>query len=95
MRVSLEDVDRAASLSMLTFTPEAKAAIQKDMDAVLGHVERLEELDTTGVEPTSYILRQRNVLRADEPGKRWPQEEMLRNAPEQASGCFAVPRVVE
>lgn len=95
MKVSMEDVERAASLSMLTFTQEAKEAVRQDLDAVLAHVERLAELDTENVEPTSYILDQVNVLRPDRIGKRWPREEMLKNAPEQEDGYFAVPRVVE
>lgn len=95
MRVSREDVLRVASLSMLSFDETAEERIRNDLDAVLGHVERLNELDTEGIEPTSYILKQRNVLRSDDPGKPWAREEMLKNAPEQEHGYFAVPKVVE
>lgn len=95
MKVTIEDVERAASLSMLSFDEESKIAIQKDLDAVLTHVERLNELDTDEVEPTSYILEQRNILRADTPGPVWERQQMLVNAPEQEDGCFAVPKVVE
>lgn len=95
MKVTIEDVERAASLSMLAFDDEAKSAIQKDLDAVLTHVERLNELDTEHVEPTSYILEQRNILRSDAPGPVWERQQMLANAPESEDGCFAVPKVVE
>ncbi|MBD5560891.1 MAG: Asp-tRNA(Asn)/Glu-tRNA(Gln) amidotransferase subunit GatC [Clostridia bacterium] len=95
MKVTREDVDRVASLSMLLFDDEAKAAIQEDLNAVLTHVERLNEVNTDGVEPTSYILEQQNVLRADVDGPRWTQKEMLENAPEKEDGYFAVPKVVE
>lgn len=95
MRVSRDDVKRIASLSMLSFSDDAEAKIQQDLDAVLEHVERLNELDTKGVEPTSYILAQQSVLRPDIPGRKWERREMLANAPEQEQGCFAVPKVVE
>lgn len=95
MKVTLEDVERVASLSMLSFDETSKAEIQRDLDAVLAHVERLNELDTAGVEPTSYILAQQNVLRADADGPDWNRDKMLQNAPEQEDGYFAVPKVVE
>lgn len=95
MRVSREDVRRVASLSMLSFDENAEERIQRDLDAVLGHVERLNELNTDGVEPTSYILEQQNVLRVDDPGRTWDRSAMLANAPEQEDGYFAVPKVVE
>lgn len=95
MRVSLNDVRRVASLSMLTFDEAGERSIQKDLEAVLEHVQRLNVLDTSGVEPTSYILKQRNVMRPDEPGPKWPRSEMLANAPDAEDGFFSVPRVVE
>ena len=95
MRVSKDDVKRIASLSMLTFDENAEKRIQEDLEAILTHVERLNELDTTDVPPTSYILEQQNVLRTDCPGSSWPRDEMLANAPDCESGFFAVPKVVE
>lgn len=95
MGISLEDVDRVASLSMLSFDDQAKEEIRRDLDAVLTHVEKLKELDTSEVEPTSYILKQQNVLRADADGPEWQREAMLKNAPEKEDGYFAVPKVVE
>lgn len=95
MKVTQEDVERAASLSMLAFDAESKAEIQRDLAAVLAHVEKLNELDTDGVEPTSYILEQQNVLREDVGGRQWSRDQMLRNAPEKEDGYFAVPKVVE
>lgn len=95
MRVTKDDVRRVAALSMLSFDADAVDRIQKDLDAVLEHVERLNELDTDDIEPTSYILEQQNVVRVDTPGPVWPREEMLANAPEKEQGYFAVPKVVE
>lgn len=95
MKVSLEEVDRIASLSMLSLTEDKRLMLQQNLSDILEHAERLNELDTEGVEPTTYILRQANVLRADNPGKRWERKELLKNAPEKEDGYFAVPKVVE
>jgi len=95
MRVTLEEVEKIASLSMLSLDDEKKKMLQKNLDDILGHAEKLNELDTEGVEPTSYILKQQNVVRKDAPGKVWDREDMLKNAPEQEEGCFVVPKVVD
>lgn len=95
MRVTLEEVDRIASLSMLKLDDERRLMLQQNLDEILEHAERLNELDTEGVEPTTYILKQQNILRADQQGEVWERERLLKNAPEQQDGCFLVPRVVE
>ncbi len=95
MRVTKEEVERIASLSMLSLDDEKKQMIQKNLDDILAHAEKLNELDTEGVEPTSYILKQQNVVRKDEPGKVWEREDMLKNASEREDGCFVVPKVVD
>lgn len=95
MKVSLEEVDRIASLSMLSLTQEKKLMLQQNLSDILEHAEKLNELDTSNVEPTTYILKQENVLREDKAGKYWEREQLLRNAPEKEDGYFAVPKVVE
>ena len=55
MRVTIEEVEKIASLSMLSLTDEKKQMLQKNLDEILAHAEKLNELDTEGVEPTSYI----------------------------------------
>ena len=95
MRVTIEEVEKIASLSMLSLDDEKKKMMQQNLDAILEHAERLNKLDTDGVEPTTYILKQQNVEREDIPGKVWNKEEMLKNAPEQEDGFFVVPKVVD
>lgn len=95
MKVSLEEVDRIASLSMLSLTEEKRLMLQQNLSDILEHAEKLNALDTEGVEPTTYILQQENVLREDIPGKEWERQEVLKNAPEKEDGYFAVPKVVE
>lgn len=95
MRVSLEEVDRIASLSMLLLDDKTRTMLQTNLDEILEHAERLNELDTKGVEPTTYILKQQNVLRKDERAENWDRKAMLENAPEHEDGCFIVPKVVD
>ncbi|MEG2881846.1 MAG: Asp-tRNA(Asn)/Glu-tRNA(Gln) amidotransferase subunit GatC [Christensenella sp.] len=95
MRVTLEEVDKIASLSMLSLDDEKKKMLQKNLDDILEHAEKLNELDTEGVEPTSYILKQHNVVREDIAGKVWDRADMLKNASETEDGCFVVPKVVD
>ena len=95
IRVTLEEVERIASLSMLSLDEEKKKMLQKNLDDILGHAQKLNELDTEGVEPTSYILKQQNVVREDVPGRVWEREDMLLNAPEKEDGFFTVPKVVD
>lgn len=95
MRITPEEVDRIASLSMLSLDEEKRRMLQQDISEILEHAERLNELDTDGVEPTTYILCQQNVWREDKQGQVWERKDMLRNAPEKEDGCFVVPKVVE
>lgn len=95
MRVTLDDVKRSASLSMLKLDDEQMSRMQQDLDEILAQADRLNELDTEGAEPTIYILTQQNVLREDEQVEDWDRAELLKNAPQQEDGCFVVPQVVD
>ena len=95
MRITIEDVEYVAALSTLYVSEQDKRELQKDLDEIIGHVEKLNELDTTDVEPTTYILKQQNILREDIVKQELGREELIQNAPQKEDGCFLVPRVVE
>lgn len=95
MRVSIEEVEKIASLSMLYVSDEDKKMLQESLESILAHAEKLKELDTTDVKPTTYILKQQNVFREDAPAAPGNRDELLGNAPEQEDGYFIVPQVVE
>lgn len=95
MGVTIKEVERIATLSMLELTDERKQVMSEDLSSILEHAQRLNELDTEGVEPTTYISKQQNIVRPDEPNQAYGREELLKNAPEQQDGCFVVPKVVE
>jgi len=95
MAVTREDVLHVAALARLEVSPDQVEAFQRELDAILGHFEKLNELDTSGVAPTSHVLSLVNVFRNDTVRPSLSQEHALANAPQQAFGHFRVPKVIE
>ncbi len=89
------DVKYVAHLARLKLTPEEEKKFGAQLRHVLGYVEKLKELDVTGVEPTAHAIPLVNVTRADAIRPSLPPEEALRNAPATANGLFMVPKIVE
>ena len=65
------------------------------MGRMLDYIDKLNELDTTGVEPMSHVFPVNNVFREDEVTNGDDRENMLSNAPEQKDGCYKVPRTFD
>jgi len=95
MPLSREEVLHVALLARLELSEEEIERYTWELNRVLEHIEKLKELDTEGVEPTSHAVPLSNVFRPDEPGEPLPREEVLMNAPDAVDGYFRVPRVVE
>lgn len=95
MKITEETVDRIAELAKLEFTPEEKTELMGDMNKILAFMEKLNELDTEGVEPLIYMSDQVNALRKDEVIQEITREEALKNAPKKDSDYFRVPKVLE
>ncbi len=89
------DVKYVAHLARLQLTPDEERKFGAQLGQVLGYIEKLKELDVTGVEPTAHAMPLVNVTRADEVRPSLPHEEALRNAPATAHGLFIVPKIVE
>jgi aspartyl-tRNA(Asn)/glutamyl-tRNA(Gln) amidotransferase subunit C len=89
------DVKYVAHLARLQLTPAEELKFGEQLAHILGYVEKLKELDVTGVEPTAHAFPLVNVTRPDEVQPSIPNEEALRNAPAQANGLFIVPKIVE
>lgn len=94
-KITPDTVDKLATLSRLEFDGKAKEEIMGDMNRMLDFVGKLNEMDTSGVEPLIYMNDKKNVLRADEVKKEITQKEALINAPRKDSDYFKVPKVVE
>ena len=80
-----------ARLARLALSDEEIERMSGELPAILEHVERMNELDLEGVEPTSHVVALENVLRADEPRPSWDRERVLDGAPEPSDGAFRVP----
>ena len=94
MQVTEKLVDDLAHLSRLRFTPNEKEGIRKDMEKIIGFVEKLNELDTTGVEPLRHMSQVMNVMRPDELQGSIDRETALSNAPLHDGTFIKVPKVI-
>jgi aspartyl-tRNA(Asn)/glutamyl-tRNA(Gln) amidotransferase subunit C len=89
------DVQYVARLARLALTPEEEKKFGAQLENVLDYIEKLKELDVSGVEPTAHAVPMVNVTRPDELRPSLPHEAAMRNAPAQANGLFVVPKIVE
>jgi aspartyl-tRNA(Asn)/glutamyl-tRNA(Gln) amidotransferase subunit C len=89
------DIKYVAHLARLSLTAEEERKIGAQIGSILGYIEKLKEVDVTGVEPTAHAFPLVNVTRPDEVQPSLSNEEALRNAPAKANGLFMVPKIVE
>lgn len=94
-KIDIKTVDEVAHLARLEFTEEGKVEILNDMNRMLAFVDKLNEMDTDGVEPLIYLTDEVNVMREDEPKITLTQKEALKNAPKKDSDYFKVPKVID
>lgn len=90
-----EIIDEVSILAKLEIEGEARENAKKDMARMLDYVDKLNELDTTGVEPMSHIFPVTNVVREDEITNPDGRPAALANAPEKKDDMIKVPRTVE
>jgi aspartyl-tRNA(Asn)/glutamyl-tRNA(Gln) amidotransferase subunit C len=95
MGIPVSEVDKIASLSRLSFSDAEKVQLQHHLEGILHTAEKLNELDTDGVEPTAHIQGKQNVTRSDTVQPSMDNALLTANAPEKENGCFIVPKVVE
>jgi aspartyl-tRNA(Asn)/glutamyl-tRNA(Gln) amidotransferase subunit C len=95
MDISNELIDKLADLAKLEFNGEEKEHIKNDLSRILTFIEKLNEIDTTGVEPLIFMSEAVNVLREDEFIQTISKEEALKNAPKKDSDYFRVPKFLD
>ena len=95
MAVDKKVVDDVAFLARLEFDANTKDEMVKDMNRMLTFVDKLNELNTDGIEPLVYMVDEVDVLREDVASNTVTQKEALKNAPQKDSDYFKVPKVVE
>jgi aspartyl-tRNA(Asn)/glutamyl-tRNA(Gln) amidotransferase subunit C len=89
--IDRDQVLHVARLARLRLTDEELERMPAELSKILEHVERMNELDLDGVEPTSHVVELQNVLREDVPRPSLPRERALEGAPDAADGGFRVP----
>jgi aspartyl-tRNA(Asn)/glutamyl-tRNA(Gln) amidotransferase subunit C len=98
MALSEKDVLYVADLAHLELTEQEVKKFVPQLDAVLEYVQKLNQLDTTGVEPMAQVTHgavENPALRDDRAQRCFTQEQALQNAPEPGGGCFKVPQVID
>lgn len=94
--ITTTDVEKVAALSGFTLTPQEIAAYQAQFEEIIGYINRLNDIDVSGLEPTYQVTGLRNVMREDEIiDYGVPQTELLKNAPDQQDGYIKVKRVMQ
>lgn len=93
--ISDETIEYVGILAKLELSREEREQAKKDMGSMLDYIDKLNELDTTGVEPMSHVFPVNNVFREDVVTNGDAHEKMLANAPEEKEQSFKVPRTVE
>jgi aspartyl-tRNA(Asn)/glutamyl-tRNA(Gln) amidotransferase subunit C len=92
--ISDETIEYVGILAKLELSEEEKEQAKKDMGSMLDYIDKLNELDVSGVEPMSHVFPVRNVFREDVVTNGDDRENMLANAPEQKNGQYEVPKTV-
>ncbi|MBI5203825.1 MAG: Asp-tRNA(Asn)/Glu-tRNA(Gln) amidotransferase subunit GatC [Nitrospirae bacterium] len=92
MKISVEHI---AKLARLSISEEEKELFGPQLNGILSYMEKLDELDTKDVGPTSHVLSLSNVMRDDMPGKSIPREDALMNAPDHTDKFYRVPKIIE
>lgn len=103
MNITPELIDKLAQLAKLDFSPEEKAALIPELEKITGFMDKLSELDVTGVPPLTYLsdtvftltAEQRDLPRADVPEPSLSHDAALQNAPKRDSDYFRVPKVLD
>lgn len=95
MKVDKVTLDKIAHLARLEFDEKDSAKMLEDLNNMVAFVEKLKEVDTTGVEPLTTMSHEINSLRQDKVEGQLLQEEALKNAPKKNSKFFMVPKVLE
>lgn len=94
MKISREEVIHVANLARLDLAPEEVESMTEQLDRILSYVDKLEELNTEKIEPTSHALSVYNAFRGDEIKESLSRDDALKNGPVQDGAAFVVPRVI-
>ena len=95
MPLSKDEVRHVATLARIGLEPGDEEFYADQLSGILGHIDRLQQLDTENIAPTAQVVEIESRLRDDEPRPCLTQEEALANAPATVNGFFRVPAIQE
>jgi len=93
-KISQEDVRYVAKLARLNLSAEDMEKFTLQLNSILSYMDKLNELDTSNVEPMSHVIDVYNAFRDDVVGESFGREVALENAPDREQGFFKVPRII-
>lgn len=94
MALSESEVRHVALLARLALSDEQVEVLRGELNSILGHIDTIQQLDLTDVEPTAHAVPMVNAVRDDVPKPCLPREMALLNAPESEAGAFVIPQIV-
>ena len=95
MDITRKEVEHVAQLARLALGDAEKDGLTRHLTSILRYMEKLNEVDTSRVEPTSHVLPVKNVMREDRAIESLEREKVLSNAPDRTEEFFRVPKVIE
>ncbi|HJZ19074.1 MAG: asparaginyl/glutamyl-tRNA amidotransferase subunit C [Nitrospinae bacterium RIFCSPLOWO2_02_FULL_39_110] len=95
MKLSIKEVEHVAELARLELSDEEKNKFVHQLSNILTHIEKLNQLDTSNIEPTSHVLPLKNIFRDDVTQISFQESNSLENAPDKDKGYYKVPKIIE
>jgi len=95
MTIDHRQILRVSELARLELSPEERDELSRQLSEIINYVEKINEMDTAGVEPTDHIVELKNVFRADRVKSSIERSRIEKMAPEFSDGHIVVPRIIE
>jgi aspartyl-tRNA(Asn)/glutamyl-tRNA(Gln) amidotransferase subunit C len=95
MKITRQIIEHIAELAMLDLGEGEINRLTTEMERIIAYMDKLNEIDTSKVEPREHLIAKSNVFRDDEVRTSLDREKILQIAPASENGCFKVPRVME
>ena len=95
MSIDSSGVEHIANLARLSFSKEDTELSGSQLSDILTHIQKLEEIDTSGIKPTSHVLKIENVQREDVVKESLTVDEVLSNAPDRHKSFYRVPKIID
>jgi aspartyl-tRNA(Asn)/glutamyl-tRNA(Gln) amidotransferase subunit C len=95
MKIEKDKINYVARLAMIGLTRKEEELFAMQLNDIISYIEKINEIDTSGIEPTNHSIDMGNVFRDDNPEKSLSNTEALSNAPDKKDGFFKVPKIIE